>query len=122
MSDARAHKALRGAPTDCLPLFDQPGHPGFLKKLTGIDPFENTEQAVAKAGAAGLFLDTPCVTLEEIVKLCGKNLVYFTGPAPATMRCGTPARVREEIRIMAETARELPRFFFHMVGSWINHL
>jgi len=323
MSDARARKALRGAPTDCIPLLDQPGHPGFLKKLTGIDPFENTEQAIAKAvalldidllagsvahqtqatadaphlyglhttawrhagspradivsydpardrpgdpagmdeqtcraflqarldrdrrlvgqtvlpigftyttciqyaaedlhwpdflmatvtgdkhipalldrceaasakiyrayaatdvevlfthddiamttgliyspawlreqllpryrrlfallkarqipilfstdgrfvdvaqdlvaaGADGFFLDTPCVTLEEIVQLCGKSLVYFTGPAPATMRCGTPARIREEIRRMAEIARDLPRFFFHLVGGWTH--
>lgn len=49
MSVARARKALRGEKTDCIPLFEMPAHRGFLLKLTGIDPYERTEEAVAEA-------------------------------------------------------------------------
>lgn len=49
MSVDRARRALCGAPTDCPPILDMPVHPGFVKKLTGIDPFEHTTDAVVAA-------------------------------------------------------------------------
>jgi len=49
MSVERARKALRREKTGCIPLFDVPGHPGFLKKLTGIDPYTRTIDAVVAA-------------------------------------------------------------------------
>lgn len=52
MSQERARRALRGEPVDRIPLFDLPNHPGFLRKLTGIDPFVDPETAIGKAVAA----------------------------------------------------------------------
>lgn len=72
---------------------------------------------IVAAGADGFFLDTPCVLLEQIVEQCGPDLAYYTGPAPALMETGTARDVRDEMRRMADIARDLPRFFWHMPGG-----
>jgi uroporphyrinogen decarboxylase len=72
------------------------------------------------AGADGFFLDTPCMHLESLVERCGRDLIYYTGPSPATLEIGSPHDVQEAVRRLAEIGRELPRFFFHMPGGWTH--
>ena len=67
---------------------------------------------IAEAGAGGFFLDAPCVDLEWLVGQCGRDLIYFTGPAPALMSVGSPGAVRAEVKRLCDIARrDLPRFF-----------
>jgi hypothetical protein len=77
---------------------------------------------LVEAGADGFFLDTPCVTLEDLVPVCGLDLIYVTGPSPAVMTLGTPDDVRSAVQDMAETAKGLPRFFFHMPGGYAHNM
>jgi len=73
------------------------------------------------AGAGGFFLDTPCIGLAALVAAVGPDLVFFTGPAPSTMQLGSPQQIRAEISAMADIARDLPRFFFHMPGGFTHN-
>jgi len=73
---------------------------------------------LVEAGADGFFLDNPAITLEEILEVCPKDLIYFTGPSPAVMNCGTPDDVRREVYDIADKAKDCPRFFFHMPGGF----
>jgi hypothetical protein len=82
--------------------------------------FSAVAQDLVEAGADGFFLDRPCMDLAALANPCGPDLIYFTGPAPATMTVGTPADVRREIRELAEVGRDLPRFFFHMPGGFTH--
>jgi hypothetical protein len=77
---------------------------------------------LVEAGADGFFLDQPCMDLEALVARCGRDLVYFTGPSPATMTTGTPRDVHREIARLAGIGRELPRFFFHMPGGFPHNV
>ncbi len=75
---------------------------------------------LAALGVDGFFLDAPCVDLEWLVGVAGKDKVYFTGPSPATFANGRPADVRDEVRRLADIARQdLPRFFFQALGSYM---
>lgn len=49
MSVERARRALRGEPTDRIPLFDVPCHAGFVKYYTGLDPAADCRGAVVAA-------------------------------------------------------------------------
>jgi hypothetical protein len=73
-------------------------------------------------GVDGFFLDTPCMDLRELTGIAGKNLIYFTGPTPATMTAGSPADVSREMDELAQIARDLPRFFFHLPGGWMHNM
>lgn len=46
MSKLRALKAMKLQPTDRVPCQEWIDHPDFIKKVTGIDPFEHPTQAV----------------------------------------------------------------------------
>jgi len=75
---------------------------------------------IRQAGAEGFFLDRPCMELAAMAERCGRDAVHYTGPSPATVTTGTPADVTREVRELAEIARDLPRFFFHMPGGWVH--
>lgn len=87
---------------------------------------DGNHHAVSKdlvaAGADGFFLDAPCMDLERLVADCGPNLIYFTGPSPATLTVGTPRQVRDEMKRLAGIARSLPRFFWHMPGGFTHDM
>lgn len=74
---------------------------------------------VLEAGATGIMLDSPCVDLVELVSRCGRDVAYYTGPSPALMNHGSAQQVRDEMKRIAEIARDLPRFFWHQPGSWL---
>lgn len=75
---------------------------------------------VAALGVDGFFLDAPCVDLEWLVGVAGKDKVYFTGPSPAMFATGSPAEIRAEVKRLADIARDdLPRFFFQGLASFM---
>ena len=84
--------------------------------------FTAIAQDLKEAGAEGFFLDAPCATLEKLIPLCGRDMIYFTGPQPSTVMSKGPADVKAEIKALAEIARDLPRFFFHMPGGFPHNM
>lgn len=80
--------------------------------------FSAVAKDLAEAGAGGFFIDAPCVDLAWLASEVGTDKIFFTGPAPSTVRVGSPAQIREEMKQLADVARDLPKFFFHMPGGW----
>lgn len=84
--------------------------------------YTSVAKDLVEAGADGFFLDAPFVDLEKISSICGRDLIYFTGPSPALMTMGTPQEVSQEVARLAEVARELPRFFFQVPGGYTQNM
>lgn len=84
--------------------------------------FLEIAEDIANIGVSGFFLDNPCVTLEEIVPLCGMDMIYYTGPAPALMQNASSEDVAKEVHHIANIAKDLPRFFFHMPGGFPHNM
>jgi uroporphyrinogen-III decarboxylase len=84
--------------------------------------FQQVATDLVEAGAEGFFLDQPSMDLARLVEQCGPDLMYFTGPSPATMTTGSPADVRAAVRDFADMARPLPRFFFHVPGGYTRNM
>ena len=49
MSRVRAQHAIRCQPTDRVPVFEMIEHPGYIREITGIDPFTDPRRAYAEA-------------------------------------------------------------------------
>ncbi|MEG2381517.1 MAG: uroporphyrinogen decarboxylase family protein [Oscillospiraceae bacterium] len=76
---------------------------------------------IKNLNVSGFFLDTPCMDLKTVVEVCGKDMIYLTGPTPATLNMGTVNDVKDAVKELAELARDLPRFFFHMPGGFTHN-
>jgi uroporphyrinogen decarboxylase-like protein len=84
--------------------------------------FSAVADDLLEAGADGFFLDAPCMDLPDLVRRCGRDKVYYTGPSPAVMTTGAPGDVRDAVARLAEVARDLPRFFFHLPGGYTRNM
>ncbi len=64
------------------------------------------------AGAGGFYVDTPFLTLDRAVQLCGRDKIYICGIPPAVMQTGSPQQVRDAVAKLADLGRSLPKYFF----------
>ncbi len=75
---------------------------------------------LAALGVDGFFIDPPCVDLERLANVAGKDRIYFTGVSPAPLMTGPIPAIRDEVKRLADLARQdLPRFFFHSLGAFM---
>lgn len=80
--------------------------------------YSSVVEDLLEIGVDGFFIDPPCVDLEWLASVAGKDKIYYTGPAPALFTNGTPADMKAAVKDIADYAREnLPRFFFHSTGA-----
>ena len=84
--------------------------------------FIEVAQDYLDVGADGFFVDRPTIELEPLVKIAGEDKLYFTGPTPAIMTCGSPADVAYEMDMLAEIAKNIPGFMYHMAGGWAKNM
>ena len=77
---------------------------------------------IKDAGAKGFFIDPPCMTLADMVTECGKDMIYITGPTPDVVTNGTVNDVEDEIRMLCEQGKDLPRLLFIMPGDFAHNM
>ncbi len=82
--------------------------------------FTEAAEDIAALDVDGFFLDSPCVDLEWLAGVAGKDKIYFMGPPPSLFVTGSPADIRAEVKRLADIARDdLPRFFFQGFAAFM---
>ncbi len=103
MSVERARRALRGEPTDRIPLFEIPNHPGFLRELTGLNPFEQPVAAVA-AAIRQLDIDLMLGSVPRVITAKLETGWRHADSTRAEIWSYDPARDRDDVAGMDEAA------------------
>jgi len=84
--------------------------------------FTEIARDILEAGADGFFLDRPAIDPAALIKRCGDDKFYYTGPSPEMMTNGTPGDIEREMDMLSEIADSVPGFMFHMPGGWTRNM
>lgn len=84
--------------------------------------FADVARDLIDAGVDGFFVDRPPVDFARLVRLCGEDKIYFTGPTPEIMTNGTPSDVVDEMKMLTEISQSVPGYMFHLGSGWTKNM
>lgn len=75
-----------------------------------------------EAGADGFYVDRPSLDLVELIKICGEDKIYFTGPTPEIVTNGSVGDVVKEMDMLKEISKSVNGLMFHIPGGWVHNM
>jgi len=84
--------------------------------------FIEVAKDISDIGVDGFFVDRPSMDLSSLIKLCGEDKFYFTGPTPEIMTNGSEDKIKYEMDMLKEIAVNVPGLMYHLPGGWTQNM